>query len=104
MSISLTCSCGARLEVDAKFAGQTIACPDCHKPLAVTPPPPPPKRTSGLALSSLLLALVGAFTVVGSLAAIVLGAIAYRRIPKQAGVTGQSYAKAGMILGAAFTI
>jgi hypothetical protein len=104
MSISLTCSCGARLEVDAKFAGQTIACPDCSKPLAVTPPPPPPKRTSGLALGSLLLALVGAFTVVGSLAAVVLGAVAYRRIPKQPGVTGQSYAKAGVIVGGVCTV
>jgi hypothetical protein len=90
--------------VDAKFAGQTIACPDCSKPLAVTPPPPPPKGTSGLALTSLLLALVGAFTVVGSLAAVVLGAIAYRRIPKQPGVAGQPYAKAGMIVGGVFTV
>jgi DNA-directed RNA polymerase subunit RPC12/RpoP len=103
MSISLICSCGARLEVDPKFAGQTIACPDCSKPLAVTPPPPPPKRVSGLALSSLLLAIIGAFTVIGSLVAIALGAFAYRRIPKQPGVTGQSYAKAGMILGGIFT-
>lgn len=104
MSISLQCSCGARLEVDPKFAGQTIACPDCSKPLAVTPPPPPPKRTSGLAVGSLLLALIGAFTVIGSLAAVVLGAVAFRRIPKQPGVAGQSYAKAGMVLGGVFTV
>jgi hypothetical protein len=104
MSISLTCSCGARLEIDAKFAGQTIACPDCHKSLTVTPPPPPARRTSGLALASLLLAVIGAFTVVGTLAAMALGAIAYRRIPKQPGVTGQEYAKAGIIVGGIFTV
>jgi hypothetical protein len=104
MSISITCSCGARLEIDAKFGGQTIACPDCHKSLTVTPPPPPARRTSGLAVASLLLAVIGAFTVVGTLAAMALGAIAYRRIPKQPGVTGQDYAKAGIILGGVFTV
>jgi hypothetical protein len=106
MSISLICSCGARLEIDAKFAGQTIACPDCHKPLTATLPkvPVPPRRTSGLALTSLLLAIIGAFTVVGTVAAVVVGAIAYRRIPQQPGVGGRRLAKAGMILGGVFTL
>lgn len=104
MSISLICSCGARLEIDAKFAGQTIACPDCHKPLTAQPPPPPPTRTSGLALASLLMAIIGAFTVVGTVAAVVVGAIAYRRIPKQPGVGGREIAKAGMILGGVLTV
>src|SRR5579859_5391625 len=43
MAISLTCSCGARLEIDDKFAGQAIPCPDCQQPLntaAATPVPP----------------------------------------------------------------
>jgi hypothetical protein len=105
MPISLTCSCGARLEIDDKFAGQTIPCPDCHKPLRAELPPPPATRTSGLAILSLVLALVGAFTVVGTLAAIVCGAIAYRQLTRRREpVGGMRLAQAGMILGVAFTV
>ena len=108
MPISLTCTCGARLDIDDKFAGQTIPCPDCHKPLVAeppAPPPPDPTSTSGLAVLSLLLALVGAFTVVGTLAAMACGAIAYRRVSKRGStVGGARLAQAGMILGAVFTV
>lgn len=108
MPISLICTCGARLEIDDKFAGQTIPCPDCHKPLLAEPAPPaaaPPTSTSGLAVLSLLLALVGAFTIIGTLAAIVCGAVAYRRVSKRGStVGGARLAQAGMILGAAFTV
>lgn len=105
MPISLTCTCGSRLEIDDKFAGQTIPCPDCNKPLLAELPPPAPTRTSGLAVLSLLLALVGAFTVVGTLAAVACGAVAYRQITrKRVGVGGIRIAQAGMILGGAFTV
>jgi hypothetical protein len=54
---------------------------------------------------SLLLALVGAFTVVGTLAAIACGAVAYRRVTKRGStVGGVRLAQAGMILGAVFTV
>jgi hypothetical protein len=105
MPIAVTCSCGARLEIDDKFAGQSIPCPDCHKPILAQPPLPPPTRTSGLAVLSLLLALVGAFTVVGTLAATACGAIAYRQLTrKRSTVGGVRIAQAGMILGAVFTV
>lgn len=108
MPISLTCTCGARLEIDDKFAGQKIPCPDCNKPLVAEPAPPPPPEpttTSGLAVLSLLLALIGAFTVVGTLAAIACGAAAYRRVTRRGStVGGARLAQAGMILGAVFTV
>ena len=59
MTLSLTCACGALLEVDDKFAGHTIHCPDCNRPINTAPPVPNPPFTSGLALASMLLALVG---------------------------------------------
>ena len=33
MAVSLKCGCGARLEIDDKFAGKVIPCPDCQRPL-----------------------------------------------------------------------
>lgn len=105
MPISLTCSCGSKLEIDDKFAGQPIPCPDCNKPLLAEPPPPPATSTSGLAILSLVLALIGAFTIVGTLAAMACGAIAHRRLSRKRGpVGGIRIAQAGMILGAVFTV
>ena len=106
MPISLTCRCGAKLEIDDKFAGQSIPCPDCNRPLTATAPAPAPTTTSGLAVLSLLLALVGAFTVVGPIAAVVCGFLAYRQITQNpsSGVGGIRVAKAGMILGGVFTV
>jgi hypothetical protein len=106
MAISLTCSCSAVLEVDERFAGQTVICPDCRKPLTVpVPAVAAPGRTSGFAIASLVLALVGAFTVVGTILAIVCGAVALwtiRQHPKQ--LAGQRIAWAGMILGAVLSV
>lgn len=105
MPLSLTCLCGARLEVDDKFAGQAIACPDCGKPITAPLPPKPPETTSGLALSSFLLAVIGSFTFIGTIAAVVCGYLALRDIqhaPKPLG--GKNLARAGMILGGIFTL
>lgn len=105
MTLPLTCACGARLEVDESFAGKGITCPDCNRPLVAPPPVKPPTRTSGLALASLLLALVGAFTFVGTLAAIVSGYLALRQIERAPhALGGRRLARAGMILGGVFTI
>ncbi len=104
MTLSLTCLCGARLDIDEKFAGQTIHCPDCNRPLATAPPPPAPTTTSGLALASFTLALIGAFTVVGTLAAMVLGFLALMELRRSPGVGGRRFAKLGIALGAIFTI
>jgi hypothetical protein len=111
MPVSVTCQCGARLEIDENFLGKEIPCPDCQRPLPTkgpaTPPPldlPDYHRTSGLAVLSLTLALVGAFTIVGTLAAIVVGVFALREISnKSSKLEGAGYARAGIIVGAVCT-
>jgi hypothetical protein len=98
-TVAVTCACGAYLEIDAKFAGQRVPCPDCQKPVEV--PSLERTRTSGLALASLLVGLIGAFTLVGNIVAIVLGAIGLRSIarnPKE--LAGRRVALTGMVVGA----
>ena len=93
MTISLTCACGVRLEVDDTFAGQTINCPDCQRPLATPKPERAGVQTSGFAIASLTLALVGAFTLIGTVLAVLFGVLALlgiRRDPDR--VTGKGYA------------
>jgi hypothetical protein len=112
MSISVTCQCGARLEIDEKFLGKEVPCPDCQRPLPTKVPPTPPpldlpdyRRTSGLAVLSLTLALVGAFTIVGTIAAVVVGLLAIKEIAgKSSKLEGLNFARAGIILGAIFTV
>ncbi|MSQ95712.1 MAG: DUF4190 domain-containing protein [Gemmataceae bacterium] len=112
MPISVTCQCGARLEIDEKFLGKEIQCPDCQRPLPTKAPPTPPpldlpdfRRISGLAVLSLTLALVGAFTIVGTLAAVVVGFLALKQIAGKAGkLEGINLARAGIAIGIAFTV
>ncbi len=103
MPLTITCACGAHLEIDEKFVGQEIACPDCSRPLRVEPPPPRRHlRVSGLAVGSLIVGLVGFFTLVGSAVAIALGLVAQRRITDQSDrLTGVGFAHAGLAVGAA---
>lgn len=104
MAISLTCECGARLEIDDNFAGQAISCPDCSRPLKAPSEAQTVRRTSGLALTSILLALVGAFTVVGTVLAVVFGALALMHIKRRSDrISGSAYAVAGIVLGILFT-
>src|SRR5260370_4798880 len=104
MTLAINCTCGAHLEVDDRFAGQTIQCPDCHKGLQAPSLTSPLQRTSGLALASLILALVGAFTVVGTIVAVVLGGLALRQIARQPDkLSGRRFALAGMGAGALLT-
>jgi hypothetical protein len=93
------------LEIDDKFSGQTVYCPDCQRALQ-TPKSTPPTtlRTSGFALASIMLALVGAFTLLGTVAAVVVGIIALAQISRQPDrVTGKRYAIAGIVLGIMLT-
>src|SRR5260221_14179514 len=100
MPISVICRCGGRREIDEKFLGKELPCPDCQRPLPTkapaTPPPldlPDYRRTSGLAVLSLTLALVGAFTIIGTLAAIVIGVFAIREIANKSNkLEGLGYA------------
>jgi hypothetical protein len=104
MTLSLTCACGVHLEVDETFAGQTITCPDCQRPLHVPAPDQAPLRTSGLAIASLVLALVGAFTLLGTLLAILFGSVALAQIKRQRDrLAGKGFAVAGIVLGVALT-
>src|SRR5262249_23643902 len=86
-------------------AGQQINCPDCQAALQVPSLHRVVTRTSGFAITSLVLALVGAFTVVGTLAAIGFGTLALRQIRTRPDeIAGRSYALAGIALGAVLTL
>jgi hypothetical protein len=104
MTISLTCACGARLEIDETFAGQTVNCPDCQRPIKTPRAERPGLQTSGFALVSLVLALVGAFTILGTLLAVVFGALGLRDIARRPeAVTGKGFAVTGIALGLVLT-
>ena len=104
MPLSLTCDCGARFEVEESLAGQSVSCPECQATLKAPAAHRPVVRTSGFALASFLLAIVGAFTVVGTVAAVVLGVVAVAFIlrdrERQAGI---GFAVCGVVLGCVFT-
>jgi hypothetical protein len=100
----LTCACGARFEVDDTLAGQDVLCPECQQPLKAPALDRPPQVTSGWALASVVFALVGAFTVVGSLLAVFLGILGLRHAARQRQrVTGAGFAVCGICLGILFT-
>jgi hypothetical protein len=101
----LTCACGARYEVDDALTGQEVRCPECQQPLKAPARERPPLVTSGWALVSLALALVGAFTVLGTIAAVFAGVIALVRISRQRErLTGAGLAIFGICLGVLFTV
>jgi hypothetical protein len=104
MALSLTCDCGARFDVDESLAGQSVTCPECQAAVKAPAAHRPVVRTSGFALASFLLAIVGAFTVVGTAAAVVLGLLAVlfilRDRERQAGL---GFAVCGIVLGVVFT-
>lgn len=104
MTIAITCKCSAHLEVDEKFAGQQITCPDCESSLLVPEPAQEVQHTSGLALASVVAALVGAFTIIGTLAAIAFGVVALLQIKTQpARLAGKNLAWTGIVLGVVLT-
>jgi hypothetical protein len=104
MALSLSCPCGAAFEVEDTFAGQTVSCPECQASVKVPALHRGPPRTSGLAIASLVLALVGAFTVVGTVAAVLCGLGALLSIGRSGGrLAGAGFAVFGLILGVLFT-
>jgi hypothetical protein len=104
MAIALTCVCGARLEVDETFAGRSINCPDCKQPLKVPGTAQAARPTNVLALTSTVLALVGAFTIVGSLAAAVCGGMALLQINRRRDQSaGLGFAVFGLTAGLLLT-
>ncbi len=120
MPLSVTCQCGAKLEIDDSFLGREIPCPDCSRPLPTSPPPaaapappppaPPPldlpdyRRTSALAIYSLATSLVLGFLGFG-VVGIALGMFALREIRRKPGkLKGIKLAKAGIIVGGVLTV
>lgn len=104
MSLSLSCPCGARFEVEETLAGQAVSCPECQQPVAAAAGHPRPVRTSGFALASAVLALLLGFTGVGAALAALLGVVALLVIARGGGrVKGVGYAVFGLAWGAACT-
>lgn len=79
MAVVLTCECGTRFEVDDHHADQVVTCPACALPVQARSDVLR-SRLDWFALGSLCAALVGAFTLAGSLVAILLAGIALFRI------------------------
>jgi hypothetical protein len=105
MALTLNCSCGACFEVEDTFGGQSVACPECQTSVAVPARNDVPLRTSGLALTSVLLALIGAFTILFTLVAVLLGLSALVSIARNRDrLAGRGYALFGIGAGAAFTV
>src|SRR5579872_4982561 len=102
MALSLTCDCGARFEVEDTLAGQEVSCPECQQPLKAPALQALPVQTSALAIASAVLALAGAFTVVGTLAAVGLGIAALVSIARHRDrLAGSGLALFGILAGAA---
>ncbi len=103
MSLALTCDCGARFEVDDLQAGKDVPCPECREAVRA------PQRAAGpqlsfWALASVVLALVGAFTLVGSVAAVLAGLYALLAINHARGrLTGSGVALGAIVAGLLFT-
>ncbi len=104
MAISLTCVCGAILEIDDKFQGQKIPCPDCNRLLDTAPPISPPRATSGWALASLIFSVGGMLTLVGPLVGIACGLIGLRQVSRDPRYGGANFARAGIICGGLFAL
>jgi hypothetical protein len=105
MAIGLTCACGARFELEDTLAGQAVTCPECQQPLQAPTLQRPPLRTSLYALASAILALMGAFTILGTLAAILLGVLALLDIARHRDrVAGAGLAVFGIGAGVVFTV
>src|SRR5262249_27503533 len=91
--------------VEDDLAGREVSCPECQAPLTVPARADPPPRTSLLALASAVLALVGAFTVLGTIAAAVLGGLALAEISRdRRRHTGAAFALFGIVAGVGFTV
>lgn len=104
MPLSLSCTCGACFDVEDIYAGQTVSCPECQRGISAPAINRQALRTSGYALTSTVLALVLAFTGIGTVLAVVFGIIGLVSIARHRGqIAGTGYALFGIIWGVLFT-
>jgi hypothetical protein len=100
MPVPLTCACGAHFEVADSLASLTVRCPECQRELRVPSGKRLVRKTSGYALASAILSLVGLFTVVLTAAGVlcgIAGLVSIRRHRDR--VTGTGYAVFGIVAG-----
>ena len=102
-------SCGAALVA----ATPAPSSPAPASPLTVPPPPPvqavtaptppavtqPVKKTSGMAVAALVMGIVGFFTGITSILAIIFGGVALNETSKNPDIAGRGMAVAGLVLG-----
>jgi hypothetical protein len=104
MTLSLTCTCGSQFEVEETFAGQVVHCPECQSSVRVPSVNRRPLRTSAYALASAMLGVTLAFTVVGTILAVILGCVGLVSIVRNRDrVTGAGYAVFGIVWSLIFT-
>jgi hypothetical protein len=104
MSLSLRCTCGACFEVEETLGGQEVACPECQRPLRAPSPQRAPRRTSGLAIASVILAVAGSFTILGTLLGVLLGLLALVSVARnRERLAGTGFAVFSIIWGVIFT-
>jgi hypothetical protein len=105
MALVLTCACGARFELDDSLAGVEVPCPDCQVPVKAPDLSTPQPRISYWALASIVLALTGAFTIVGTLAAVACGIVALIVVLRnRKRLRGLGFAITGVVAGLVFTV
>jgi len=90
----------------ADFPEFVEALKTCQPPLAICPPPAALAKTSGLAIASLVLGILGLFTCgFTALVGLILGIVAISKIKKNEGrLRGQGLAIAGTIVSAVFLL
>lgn len=112
-------NCGQHILAGEEWAGLTVNCPSCQRPIVIpgTPitvaapaprsPANPPtaaasasgaSRTSGLAITSLVLSLLGCFFLT-AIAGVICGHLARKRIRRDPSLTGGGLALAALIIG-----
>ncbi len=84
----------------------STTCQSCGAPLAVVPSTQPvavpynaPKESSGLAVASLVLGILGFFTGITAILAIIFGAVAMSQTKKNPNLGGRGMAVAGFVMG-----
>lgn len=84
---SICQSCGAPLAIAATVSTTTAASP------------PAPRESSGLAVAALVLGILGFFTGITAILAIIFGAVAMSQTKKNPSLGGRGMAVAGFVMG-----